>query len=336
MATIKDVAQAAGVSIKTVSRAINNEGSIRPSSRQKVEAAIAALGYRPNLAARLLKNQSSCVIGMLVPRTAVGFISRLTVAISSFCRDRGYLLITEAADESDYMGAFAEGGAAPFTPDAVIIAPRFSNNRRLLESYATRGIRAVRLNGTLAETGIAIDMGDAKAVREVTRHLVSLGHSRIGFVGMPADNPIGQIRRDAFMAELDRAGIPADPAMILDAGYTTLEGADATATLLAMRQRPTAIFAASDTLAVGVLGMTLNLGYSVPADVAVAGVEDSPVSRAVYPPLTCASYPIREIASAAVMAATSGTAGPYAFNREVIVRGSTTGICELVADIYGD
>ena len=103
-----------------------------------------------------------------------------------------------------------------------------------------------------------------------------------------------------------------------------------------MRPRPSAIFAASDTLAVGVLSMTLNLGYSVPADVAIAGLEDSPVSRAVYPPLTCAGYPLREIARAAVMAATSGTTGPFEFNRDVIVRASTSGTYELIEDIYGD
>lgn len=334
--TIKDVALAAGVSIKTVSRVLNNEDTVRPRSREKIEAAIAALGYRPNFAARMLKNQRSHVIGMLVPRIAVGFISRLNVAISSLCRDHGYLLITEAADESDSLGAFVEGGAALFTPDAVIAAPRFSNDQRLLASFAERGIRVVRLNGMQSDAGITINMADAGAVRGVVRHLIALGHTRIGFVGTPIDNPMGTERQAGYIAALHEAGLARDPALIMCAGYTTLHGADAAAALLAMRQRPTAIFAASDTLAVGALSMTLNLGYSVPGDVAVAGLEDSPVSRAVYPPLTCASYPIREIAKAAVAAATDGVVGPYSFNRDVIVRGSTTGVCELVADIYGD
>jgi len=329
--TIKDVAASAGVSLKTVSRVLNRGPGVRESSREKVERAVSQLGYRPNLAARQLRAGRSYIVGFMVPRGAVGFIPRLVVALSWACRRHGYLLVTEAVDHTAPLNVFRQS-ALP--PDVVVTAPRFSNDPAVLEQFEALQVPLVRIAGNPSGYGKSINASDEMIAKQMVEHLIDLGHSRIGYIGMALQNPMAHQRLAGYRSAL--AGLAGATEFVAIPGYTSREGGEALATMMAARMRPTAIFAGSDTIAVGVQAMAQKLGYRIPEDLAVAGFEDSPVARAVYPPLTSVNYPVEDIARAIVQVAILGEEPDMTFRHNLVIRGSTTGDRELGPNLYDE
>lgn len=332
--TIKDMAQAAGVSIKTASRVLNGQETVRSYLRDRVERAMMDLKYQPNLAARQLSSRRSFVIGMIVPRAGVGYIPRFVVALSSICRALGFQLVTEAIDLDERQQAFRQGSSFALVPDAIVLAPRFADDPELLARFAEQQMPIIRLAGSEGLYGTVVHLSDEQLAAEVVRHLLSRGHRRIGFIGMPLVNRIARERYAGYLAALDVQGSLVDDTLACLPGFTYGEGATAAHALLSASDRPTAIFAASDTLAAGAQAQAQAMGLSVPSDVAIAGFDDSPIARAVFPPLTSVSFPIDAVAEATARAAIFGEIPVMTVDRNVIVRASTSGDGLLCADPY--
>ncbi|MCY1672938.1 LacI family DNA-binding transcriptional regulator [Novosphingobium sp. SL115] len=325
VATIQDVALRADVSLKTVSRFINGETNIRPALRERIAAAVRELGYQPKLAARQLAGNRSYVIALIALARAGSYNARMMIAIGSAARAVGYHLVTELIDPADIPANGDFHIQLSLRPDSAILIPPFPDNGAILDFLERQGIPTVRVAAVHEGYGTPIRVHDETITADLIRHLIALGHRRIGIVAPPLPEKASETRIAGYHRALDEAGIPVDPLLMVRGTFTFSSGVDAANRLLALPQRPTAIFATSDEMAMGVMARAQQMGYRIPQDLAVAGFDDFPESRLSYPPLTTVRQPIDAIARAAVFAAT-GRGGPVPeLRHELLVRGSTSG-----------
>jgi LacI family transcriptional regulator len=318
--TIYDVAARAQVSIKTVSRVMNNEPNVRPAMRERVLDAAGALGYAPNLSARSLAGSRSFVIAVFVDapltidhwRSERGsdYLSRIQLGATLECRGAGYHLLVELIDH-DGPQVRQEVGAllGALKPDGVILTPPSCDNPVVLELLDKAGTAYVRLGPEKPEgLGPRVHMDDVAAAREMTEHLADLGHRRIGFI--TGDKRLGasQARREGYVAAMQARGLPVSPDWIREGDFNFESGHEGAKALLALPDRPTAIFASSDEMAVGALTAVAEAGLAAPADISVAGFDDSPVARLSRPQLTTIRQPLVEMSTLATRMLIKGVA----------------------------
>jgi LacI family transcriptional regulator len=318
--TIYDVAARAEVSIKTVSRVMNNEPNVRQAMRDKVLEAAGALGYAPNLSARSLAGSRSFLIAVFVDASLTldhwrseggsDYLQRIQLGATVETRDAGYHLLVELIDH-DGPKVRQEVGAllAALKPDGVILTPPSCDNAVVLELLDKAGTPYVRLGPEKPEgLGPRVHMDDVAAAREMTEHLAALGHQRIGFIIGDKRYGASQARREGYVAAMQARDLTIDNAWIRQGDFTFESGRKATAALLALEPRPTAIFASSDEMALGALAAAVEAGLSVPGDVSVAGFDDSPVSRLSRPQLTTIRQPLVEMSTLATKMLINGVA----------------------------
>lgn len=330
MTTIKDVAALAGVSFKTVARVINH-ANVRPELRARVDAAIQQLDYRPTLAARQLATQRSFFITLIMPPVVGSYFARWMLAVSEECHAIGHNLITEIYDPA--RGEEHAGGDARPRSDAIIILPPFADHAPLLERLAARGVPMVRV-GPASPDALSVQIDDTAISTEMVKHLIACGHRRIGMIAHTVSAKATETRVDGYRAALEKAGIPFDPALLVRCDFHFADGAVAATKLLALRERPTAIFAAADYVALGAMAQVIKLGYRVPEDIGIAGFDDSLEGRMTFPPLTTVRQPLREFARAAVAVATGNRLPHSPFQSQLALRGSTTGSKDLCTEAY--
>ncbi|MFC4256488.1 LacI family DNA-binding transcriptional regulator [Altererythrobacter xixiisoli] len=317
--TLDDVAVLAAVSAKTVSRVVNGDARVSPDTRQRVQAAIASLGYRPNLAARSLATSRSGLIGMFAPLIGGShFFGELMREAIRACRQHGYHLAIEEAGVHSMrnVDAYREGLRKLRCEGMVLPAP-VCDDLELLDALDADGVRYVRISPALeVARSVAIVADHAAGARAVAQHLWSIGRRRFGLVtGMPhqASSPL---RRDGFLAGLAEQGITADqmaivamPDLIRDTGWGAAGGGvpniidlgrHAGAQLFDRDCRPDAIFTYNDELAAGVVSQARDRGIDVPGQLSVVGFDDSDAARLCWPPLTTVRQPIARIAAQAV------------------------------------
>lgn len=324
--TIRQVAIAAGVSVTTVSRVVNDEPYVRPDTRRKVEAAIAALGFRPSSAARALAGQRAFQIALIYDNPSPYYIQQIQSGVRGYCSERGYRVVFQ--DCNGTGPRLVEEIAELINEthlDGVILAPPVCDVAGVLDELARRQVRFVRMvPGDAPSEAPFVTMDDAAAAEEITDHLVALGHRDIGFIiGIP-DHVASIRRRAGFRRALERHGIAADPARELQGLFSFDSGLECGRRLLKCTPRPTAVFASNDHMAAGVLSAAHELGLSVPGDVAVAGFDDSDFALLVWPQLTTVRQPLAELAYAGARlllddGAVSGEVLPY----QLVPRAST-------------
>jgi DNA-binding LacI/PurR family transcriptional regulator len=289
-----DVATRAGVSHQTVSRVLNDFAGIRPETRERVLAAIADLGYRPNRAARALVTSRSRAIGVLVPATAdFGPMSSLH-AIERAARAAGYhALITSTLVETDAVRESLQFLLDQSIEALVVIAPyRVVTDE--LDVVPPQIPTALLQTGDLETAGaIAVDQG--AGARLAARHLLELGHRRIQQLTGPPDYLEALARRDAVDDELAAAGAPLLPHLTgdwtADSGYAAGSGLD---------PATTAVICGNDQMALGLMHALADLGRAVPGDVSVVGFDDIPESAHCLPPLTTVHQDFEEVGRRAV------------------------------------
>lgn len=298
--TITDVARHAGVSMKTVSRVLNDEPNVQPLMRDRVMAAVRALNYRPNLYARSLARSRSSLIGLLYYASSASFVAGVQLGATARCRELGYHLVVEALE--DAAGARQlEHMIATLRPDGVILVPPVCDDEAVLAMLREAAMPAVRMSpGQEAPALGSVSMDDERAAAEMTAYLGGLGHRRIGFIeGAPSQAAAGR-RLAGYRAAVAVHGLAADPALVVSGDFTFGGGIQGCARLLALRERPTAIFAANDEMALGAVSMAQRQGLQIPGDLSIAGFDDAPLASSVWPPLTTVRQPVAEMAVAAV------------------------------------
>lgn len=299
-ATVADVARMAGVSTMTVSRVVNGETTVRPHLRVKVQAAVAALNYMPNPAARRLAGSQPIQLGMLYSDPRAGYLTGFMLGLLSKSSLRHVQLNARFCSSGDLaLEAAAEmiGNGV----DGLILPPPFCEFEPLLDMVARSGIPAVAVSSAKPRAeiyGVSID--DYKAAYEMTRHLLSLGHQRVGFIMGDAGQSSSLRRRAGFQAALAEAGISDSDSFVADGCFTYHSGLDAAERLLSGPQRPTAIFASNDDMAAATVAIAQRLGLYVPSDLTVVGFDDAPLATTIWPGLTTVRQPIGEMAGAAV------------------------------------
>jgi len=322
--TIDDVADKAGVSAKTVSRVMNNEPNVRASKRELVMKAARDLGYRPNPAARSLAGAKSFLIAHLHDNPVPEYVSAVNAGIYEACRAKGYFLLPEPVDRSapdflDRLQQFLMTSRA----DGVVLTPPLCDDPQVL--------KLLQDNETLSPSRQPKDapvmrLDDRQAAMEMVRHLIALGHKQIGLITGPKGHNAATARREGYLDALNEAGLEIDPKRIVEGDYSLRSGLEGAKALLDVTPRPTAIFAANDDMAVGAMTAIMAAGLSIPADISIAGFDDTRLASAVWPALTTIRQPVADMARRAaerLMTSEEDTPLEEVFAFELIERQST-------------
>jgi len=325
MTTITEVALRAGVSMKTVSRVLNGEPHVRAEKIERVEKAVRDLGYRPNLAARQLAGKRSHILVFLFNQVSATYIMSVLSAAAASCRGNGFHLVSEPVESSADASRMIDDIVQLLRPDGFILSPPLSDDAALLSSIAATGIPVARIAGTVEATGIVVSIDDSAVSQEMTAHLIELGHRRIGFVTTGPQHRVAQGRVSGFRTAMAEAGIAVDEDLIATGDFSYVSGERAGHALLDRPSPPTAVFAANDAMALGVMSAATILNRRIPEDVAVCGFDDSPISRMIWPPLTTVRQPIGEMTAVAVARLIGNPDPTEKIGHQLLLRRSTTG-----------
>lgn len=306
-AKITDVAKLAGVSVKTVSLVLNRHSNVSEKTRQTVHDAMRTLSYKPNVFARGLATLQSNLIAILYEHEGE-FISALETGALNRCREAGFQLLVESLDSrSDRLFGLVQEFISRSALHGVILIPPLCDMPEVIDAVLASHIPCVTISAGRQVAGISnVGVDEFQIGYDVTDHLATIGHRRIGYIGGLADHYAAAQRKDGYLAALKAHGIQPDASLCETGAFTMESGREAARTLLQRDDRPTAIFACSDQMAAGVLGEAQRMGLNVPKDVSVAGVDDSVIAQIVWPQLTTCHQPIRKMAYAAVSLLTMG------------------------------
>lgn len=300
---MSDVAKLAGVSLKSVSRVINDESHVSPKLRNKVQAAIDELEYVPDMAARSLAGSRNFTLGLLFANPSPSYTMKLQTGAYDACRAAGYHLridhLDAESDEAELDRALREVLRGSRV-DGFILTPPLTESQLIMNRLEECGIPFSRVAPVVElERGQIVDFDDLAASRAVADHLVDLGHHHFGFVAGPESHGRAPKRREGFASRV-REVLPDAQIVEAQGAFTFRSGLEAGRKLLESPNPPTAIFAANDDMAAGVMTAALQLRYRVPEDLSVVGFDDSWIAHSVWPPLTTIHQPISEMARLAV------------------------------------
>ncbi len=302
---ITDVALKAGVSMKTVSRVLNNEPNVTAKTRDKVKLAVKELRYRPNLAARGLAGSRSYLIALLYGNPSSDYIAAIQSGATQICRQKGYHLMVEPLDMSDGdLGADLEMLLGRLPVDGVILTPPLTDSEPLMAVLRAANIAFIRL-GHVKATGRApnIIMDDRAACFEITNHLIDMGHEKIGFIKGDPRHSASLLRFLGYCQAMEKAGLEIDMDNVAEGDYSFAAGQKCAKAILGRpaAHRPTAILASNDNMAAAVYSVAGQLDLSVPDDISICGFDDMVMASVLWPPLTTIGQPVREMGARAAM-----------------------------------
>jgi LacI family transcriptional regulator len=327
--TLVTIAEKAGVSVMTASRALSSEGSVAEKTRARIRAIADELGYSPNLSAKMMKGSRTNVIGVLVNDLQSSVINEIIGAVSAAARKLEMdLVIYNSIEPAGSTSGRGLGRMLHGLCDGLLlILPRISEAQlRQLE----RGDLPVVLVNYWRETELPVVRGgNCEAAAAVTRHLLQLGHQRIGFItGSPYTGQSDE-RRRGYEEALRGAAIALDEKLIGAGDFGRRSGYDAACALLTADNPPSAIFAANDEMAFGAIDAVRACGLRMPQDVSVVGFDDTPSAAQAHPSLTTVRQPLAAISEAAVrqlLLRIDGAGGEQQrveYSSELVLRDST-------------
>lgn len=309
-ATMQDVAAHAGVSLKSVSRVINREPHVSEKLRAKVEAAVAALDYVPDMAARTLAGSRSFIIGVLFDNPSPNYTMKVQKGCYRACVEHQYHLRIDnidtyggASQVEQQLAAILRNGRC----DGFVLTPPITDNAQALDFLEAHDVPYARIAPDIMQdraAGVMID--DHAAAAMVADHLWAKGHRRFGILTGPAEHGAAHLRREGFVARIAELG--GELCGEVSGGFSFEGGIAAGEELLRLDLRPTAIFACNDDSAAGAIVATSRAGLVVPQDISIVGFDDSWVAKSVWPYLTTVYQPIEEMAHDAATMLIEGTA----------------------------
>ncbi|MBT8162978.1 MULTISPECIES: LacI family DNA-binding transcriptional regulator [Arthrobacter] len=298
--TRNDVARLAGVSTAVVSYVVNNgPKKVSPATEEKVRNAIAALGYRPNAAARALKLGSSEMLGMILPVTTNPFWVVLAHAVEEAAAERGYALLIANSEASLAMERrHLENFASRRLDGVFLISVLFEPDLRDLEAAEIPAVLLNHITNSPGFDSVGVDLSGGAQI--AVEHLIEHGHRKIGLV--VGTNTGGQLdaREVGWRKALEKAGLPTGP--VIRGPFSREGGYQAGKWLLSEADRPTAVFVSSDLMASGMLLALHESGLRIPEDLAIVSFDGSPEAEYSWPPLTTLGQPVEDMARAAVEA----------------------------------
>lgn len=285
----------------TVSRVINGEQNVRAATRERVSEAIKHLGYAPNPAARSLASARTVRIGLLYSNPSAAYLSEFLLGSLDQCSRSAIQLVVEKCDTEGGERHSVERLIATGV-DGVLLPPPLCDSHTIVELLEAAGLPTVVVaTGEPPRSASAISIDDERAAHAMTRHLLDLGHRRIGFVTGHPNQTASGLRRKGYLAALEEAGVPADPDLQVQGYFTYVSGLEAADQLLRLKDRPTAIFASNDDMGAAAIAVAHRMGLDVPRDVTVCGFDDTALATTVWPPLTTIRQPVAEMSREAVV-----------------------------------
>lgn len=295
MVTIKDIAQAAGVSPSTVSRALNDSPLIREETKARIRQIAASLGYERNELARGLVKGSSGVLGLLVPDITNPFFAEITKGVEEVAHERGFGVVLcttegEPAREETYLRLLRRKRV-----DGLVIASVTLDDPHLeeLQRFRIPFVLVSRLAERVEAPYVVVD--DRKGGRLAVEHLVGLGHKKIGFIGGPANVHSSRDRMEAYREVLEERGLSVRRNWAVFASFTQEAGFTVGKRMLSKQDRPTAVFAANDLIALGVMQAAEELGLRIPEDLSLVGYNNIAYAALPRIQLTTVAQPMRKM-----------------------------------------
>ena len=282
--TIRDVARQAGVSHQTVSRVINGSVDVLPETRALVEAAIEQMGYRPNAIARSMARGQTHTLACISPNLTDYTFASVIEGAEVEARQHEYFMLSSSATDPKAFQELVNELVGHRRVDGLIVINPYSDDRFL---HIPEDFPVVFVGARSHEKEIcSVSLDDEKVAYEATRHLISLGHTNIALVTGPMEEDCSQDRTKGYQRALSEAGIAYDQSKVLEGDWSASSGQRALITFAENGHVPTAVFAQNDRMAMGVLHAARDMNLQVPAQLAVIGVDDMPLSSYFDPPLT--------------------------------------------------
>jgi LacI family transcriptional regulator len=326
-ATIRDVSRIAQVSIKTVSRVINNEKYVSEETRVRVEQVMAQLAFQPSSAARALAGHRSHQIAVICDNPNPWYMYEVLYGSRTRCQKEGVRVIAQPYDRgSPTLLEEVISLVDQVHPDGLVLTPPSCDDIRVLNELARRKVPIVRIQpGIFPEMTSSVYINNSQAAYEMTRHLLGLGHTRIGFIVGDRAYAVSEQRLNGYARALSEAGLRLEMELVQQGTFEFVSGSAAAELLLDMEDPPTAIFASNDEMAAGVLATAHRRSISVPDGISVAGFDDAPFAKLVWPPLTTVRQPVRLLAEEAAGLLLNNPLGHEAHNipYELVLRDST-------------
>lgn len=297
--TIRDVAKEAGVSTMTVSRVVNNKGQVANETRIRVELAMKKLSYVPNMNAQNLVTNKTWTIGVIVPDIANPFFASLVKAGEKICNERGYSMLIgntegDLAIERRYISVYK----ARMCEAIILVAPRIDDFEL---SELNKQIPLVVVDRTVPFHDIVqVYLDNTKGAEVATKHLLDLGHKRIGFIMGPEEVPNSHTRYEGYAQALEEVGIPLLKELVYQGDFIVETGRRALDYFESLPEKPTAIFCSNDLMAIGIIERANELDIKIPDQYSLVGFDNIFLSSLVNPTLTTISYPILEMGTKAI------------------------------------
>lgn len=292
---LEDIANRTGFSIATISRVLSNsQYPVKPAVREKIIQVAQEMGYRPNLSARSLRTDRTNTIGILVDDLMSPFTPPVVRGIQDYLKDNDFmsLIVNSDWDPEQERGAL---DALISRPVDGIIFVEYSHltSNEALDKANKPGVFVHRLFGTNIHNSVVPD--DCYGAELAVRHLVSLGHRKIAYINGPESWHNSKERLSGYRDELERSGIEFNNQWVMPGDWEVDGGYQSTKDLLKLKDRPTAIFAGNDLMALGAIYAIQDAGLSVPRDIAVVGYDNREFTRIVRPGITTVVMPVYEM-----------------------------------------
>ena len=334
--TIKDIARICGVGVSTVSRAINDHPDINRETKEKIQAAIREYNYVPNNSARNLKRSDARAIAVLVKGLGNTFFGELVSGLERECEKKGYSCILQHVEEQDNELDVALYVAKEKKPRGMIfLGGNFSHPREKIEQLGIPCVLStICTYGEQEQNFGTVSVDDFRESRKMTEYLLGLGHERIALLTAPReDESIGKLRLMGYQKALEDHGLPFREELVayMDAGedsYSFATGYRMAKKLLEKKESFTALYATSDTLAIGACRALKEAGLDIPGDCSVAGFDGMDMGAYYIPSITTIRQPVEQIAKASAqllfhMIKGKEKPGKLIYEGELLVREST-------------
>ena len=299
--TASDVARVAGVSPMTVSRVINGEASVRQTTRAAVNRAIEDLGYSPNKAARSLASANQVQIGLLYTNPSSPYLSAMLFGVLEQARQSDTQIVVVECDEGpdalQAIRSILQSGV-----DGILLTPPLADDQNVLDALAKSEVLAVTIGTRHPNAPFpSVCIDEYSAAQAMTRHIISLGHRRIGFITGHPDHRSTHWRIDGFRDAMREAGLTVDEDLLVPGRYSYRSGLEAADRLLNQDNPPTAIFASNDDMAAATVATAHRHNIEVPRDLTVCGFDDTLLATAIWPEMTTIHQPIASMAHTAIV-----------------------------------
>mgnify|MGYP001170878401 CR=1 FL=1 len=296
--TIKDVSNHAGVSIKTVSRVINNEENVADATKHKVLASIKKLGFSPNKSAQSLRSKRSYMIALIYDNSNKSYLADIQNGILQVCKKSGYNLILQECDyeDKDLSNSIIDF-VESFNIDGLIVTPPLSDKDDFLSNLELANIQySVIAQSTKKVSSSFVSSNDYDASYEMTEKIISLGHKKIGFVKGNEIYSASSLRFNGFISAINDHSLERNFDWIIQGDFTFESGFQAGKKIFSLAEQPTAIFASNDSMAAGLMKSAQMKKILIPDELSIIGFDDSPIAQQVWPSLSTVRQPVNEMA----------------------------------------